>query len=760
MSRCLCGYKLGEGYFLGCRQCVAHNENKARSRRRPNRSGDVSDDDFEAPKTKKSCVIPQQTEAMVVKSTGASENPSGTLEHANAALEASGWRRCSSKEGPNIQHDDFDVVHIRRDGNCLFHCFAAIVMQLGLVQECTQGTMRKNIADYWRKNNGAIECDSTYGDGAETITVPYTCDHIDAIEKGVGGRNAYGEVPEIAAFCKMYDLTVIVFGPESNPPGSPPLIMNPLLGKPPHMLLQTLAWKDGGKRQPGRDHWQILKHKHQEPDVAQEPVDVGKPQSHAKGRDVHQLPAAASPAPKLTEVQRAERRAANQAAALAEKEAEAERQVAAARAFIASGGTFDFREPAETPLSSVAVPSVVSQVPTLADLQQKVQDLKRAEAAAMRAADLTATERIALDDDGKAADDSDDASDAASHRTDAVDHPDGEVMAGREKRKVTHWVHRTRITCLRLIQRMNPFAAKDSGLMWQQIAEQMHRDTADVVETNARGKSVSCQVHSNGVALMMWYNRQLQMMESSYSEGKEKSTSGQTGQFKSAIQTKARQSGDNEAEIELEWTVLLNLKALQKDANQAATLKKLSAGRAKDYKDKIIPDAVLEMACSSKKVETEAIAELERRMKMYAQQEQTLTGANRLPMMSQQQIQERDLLAQLKQQKAGKKDRKDGEPSVEEDTEPSSDKGRGKNNLKRSFDMMTEQMTGLAKFLKEETVQPTTLQDLQSLLAGIDKDVSDGLKLEADERAQLRAMFLRQYAKSRIQAVHHTGGDK
>jgi hypothetical protein len=707
MSRCQCGYKLGEGYFLGCRQCVAHNENKARSRRRPNRSGDVSDEDFEVPKTKKSCVIAQQTETTVVKSTGASDNPSGTLEHANAALEASGWRRCSSKEGPNIQHDDFDVVHIRRDGNCLFHCFAAIVMELGLVQqECTQGTMRKNIADYWRKNNGAIECESTYGDGAETITVPYTCDHIDAIEKG-----AYGEVPEIAAFCKMYELSVVVFGPESNPPGSPPLIMNPVLGKPPHMLLQTLAWnlKDGGKRQPGRDHWQILKHKQQEPDAAQKAVDVDKPQPHANSQDVHQL----HPAPKLAEVQRAERRAANKAAALAEKEAEAERQVAEARAFIASGGTFDFSEPAEAP----------------------------------------ATELIALDDDGKAADDFDD---------DAVDHPDGEVMAGREKRKVTHWIHRTRITCLRLIQRMNPFAAKDSGLMWQQIAEQMHRDTADVVETNARGKSVSCQVHSNGVALMMWYNRQLQMMESSYSEGKEKSTSGQTGQFKSAIQTKARLSGDNEAEIELEWTVLLNLKALQKDANQAATLKKLSAGRAKDYKDKVIPDAVLEMACSSKKVETEAIAELERRMKMYAQQEQTLTGANRLPMMSQQQIQERDLLAQLKQQKAGKaKDRKDGDPSVEEDTELSSDnKGRGKNNLKRSFDMMTEQMNGLAKFLKEETVQPTTLQDLQALLAGIDKDVSDGLKLEADERAQLRAMFLRQYAKSRIQAVHHIGGDK
>lgn len=162
----------------------------------------------------------------------------------------------------------------------------------------------------------------------------------------------------------------------------------------------------------------------------------------------------------------------------------------------------------------------------------------------------------------------------------------------------------------------------------------------------------------------------------------------------------------------------------------------------------------------TKKVEKDAIAELERRMREYAKQEETLMNASRMPVMSAQQKQERELLQKLKQQKQDRA-KESGVEDSKEDTDPSSDsKGRGKNNLKRSFDLMTEQMSGLTKFLKEETAeqQPTTLQDLQVLLGGIDRDIVNGLKLEADERAQLRAMMLRSYATSQMKMVHQQSG--
>jgi hypothetical protein len=389
---------------------------------------------------------------------------------------------------------------------------------------------------------------------------------------------------------------------------------------------------------------------------------------------------------------------------------------------------------------------VIGEQPDWDHLTQKVAGLKRLETMWTKASQLDGQDDVVVIDGD---------SNGQKKQDTCVD----ALTAGdREKRKVTHWVHGTRITCLRLIQRMNPFAAKDSGAMWQQIAEQIHGETANVFETK-RGKTVSCQVHSNGTALMMWYTRQLEKLETAWSEKKDKQ-SGQTGQFKGTIESKARESGENAEELEAEWNVLLNLKALQKDASQAATLKKLTAGKAKDLKDKRIPDAVLEMACSSVQVETAAIAELERRLKKAQDTENTLTSACRLPVMTQQEQEEKALLQKLKEQKQQRKGDATGEDPATGEELSSDGRGRGKNNLKRSFDVMTEQMIGLAKFLKEEQSeqQPTTLQDLQSLLTGIDKDVAVGLKLEGDERAEMRAMFLREYAKGRLQAVRRAGG--
>ncbi len=180
-----------------------------------------------------------------------------------------------------------------------------------------------------------------------------------------------------------------------------------------------------------------------------------------------------------------------------------------------------------------------------------------------------------------------------------------------------------------MIQRLNPWAAKDSGLMWQQIADQIHEETANVVETNARGKLVNCQVHSDGTALMMWYRRQVQKMEEAFDVGAEKTKSGQGGMSKKAAAARAEETGTNQDEIEQEWDMLRNLKALQEDASKAATMKKQKVQTLKDIKNQQLPDEVKKVACEDQQVRVAAIVELERRMKKYEQEAKTLTTAGR-----------------------------------------------------------------------------------------------------------------------------------
>ena len=206
------------------------------------------------------------------KVTGASDRRFGTIGDADAALVSGGWRRCTSKEGPgpkvnqNLEHDDYDVVHMPRDGHCLFHCLSAIVMEFQLEQQCSQAHMRKKIGDFWRRTGCKIFCDSTYGDGSDIVSLPYVCEDVSSIEK-----SGYGELPEVAAFCKIFDLTVVVISPETQERGAPPMIMNP--GKPhPRILLQTLGWTAKGNRERGKDHWQLLKCKVQQHHAPQSPV--------------------------------------------------------------------------------------------------------------------------------------------------------------------------------------------------------------------------------------------------------------------------------------------------------------------------------------------------------------------------------------------------------------------------------------------------------------------------------------------------------
>ena len=128
-------------------------------------------------------------------------------------------------------------------------------------------------------------------------------------------------------------------------------------------------------------------------------------------------------------------------------------------------------------------------------------------------------------------------------------------------------------------------------------------------------------------------------------------------------------------------------------------------------------------------------------------------------MMSEQQKEEQKFLAELKQIQREKRKSEGGVSSDDggEDTQTggggtSDAKGRGKNNnLKLSFDAMTQRISDLSEVMKQDVDQDRsmTLEQVKSLLAGLDDDIKGGLRLEGEERTQVRMIFLKDYAKSK-----------
>ena len=793
-SRCgTCGYWRGEGYFTNCQLCIDHNAKQPLARRAAiTRSVGGSDDgDFEvtpkktlrrAPGTSYvSQGLPRvgvhvhsqavaaaskrqaQSKALQLHVRGAKQMPTtdktlayvnsirspaaapvtaaapavskedanvsvaelapapaaapvtnkqvSDLEVADGYLAASDWRRCQRKEKnflhPSLEHDGYEVLSTDRDGDCLFHCFIEILTERQLVdfspsKKENVAQMRSIIVNGFVQVQNELSCHILGGD-RKAFQGSFECSNLIAMRSGKGGRLAYGGEAEIAMFGVLYGIAVRVFAPETM---NGEFVANIDLC-PEEVFLLTLGW-NGKKRSPGTDHWQRVKHSQPSPLVP-----------------VQQQQAPLVPVQQQQAVTPAQRKEAAKLLAQEQQKADDAAACERARNFIAAGGRFDYTEE---------------------DLQD-YGDAHQHDHGDAQHADID--EVGAEDDHGE---------DERRETVETVGH--GQEQLSKEgcisKRKVTHWIHETRITCLRLIQRMNPWTAKDSGLMWQQIADTMHRDTEHVTSMNARGKEVSCQVHSNGSALNMWYNRQLQILQERYSEGKERTKSGQTGQLQQAITERASQTGEKRDEVEAEWAAIMSLRALQQDAAKAALLKKEKINAQKSLKNEELPEAVMQLACDDDKIRMQAIRLLEKKMKTFAQEEKTLASAHRCAVMSPQQIHDKELLEKLKQQRRDAMGKSDDD-SAEDERHMSSDtnRGRGKNNLKRSFDMMSEKMCELAQFMKEDNDDDkgtTTLDGLNDLLNGIDADVKGGLKLEADERAQLRMIYLRQYAKHRIHA--------
>lgn len=326
-------------------------------------------------------------------------------------------------------------------------------------------------------------------------------------------------------------------------------------------------------------------------------------------------------------------------------------------------------------------------------------------------------------------------------------------VAGGGKQKHTHWIHNTRIACLRLIRSRNPFASRDSGLTWQQIAEEIHKDTEGITEINDRGKVKDCQVQSNGQSLLMWYRRQLEGMEKAFSDKSERSTSGQGGLRQKAISVAAQKAAESEENIQKEWDVLASIKALHEDAVKEAKSRKEATAKVKDLRDNKFPDAIEEMACESSEVMLATIKELHRRKRLYEQRAATLQGASRMPIMTDQQKKDFELLERLKKHR---RDNGDDEVVDEGDTTTdghvTSDKGegRGKSSMyKQSFQNMNAALGKLTAALDEDGKrdEPVTAVQLKRAFATLDAAIEGGLELEAGERQFVREQYLRRFAR-------------
>ena len=126
--------------------------------------------------------------------------------------------------------------------------------------------------------------------------------------------------------------------------------------------------------------------------------------------------------------------------------------------------------------------------------------------------------------------------------------------------------------------------------------------------------------------------------------------------------------------------------------------------------------------------------------------------------MTEQQKEEQTFLAELKRIQREKRKSEGGVSSDDgEDTQTggggtSDAKGRGKNNnLKLSFDAMTQRITDLSEVMKQDIEQdrPMSLDQVKSLLTDLDEDIKKGLRLEGEERREIRMIFLKDYARSK-----------
>ena len=195
---------------------------------------------------------------------------------ADALLLSGQWRRCSSLElsvgnggeagdglCPSLEHDLYEVIPFKRDGNSLFGCFWAILQERtpeALPSDIA--SLRGVIADCFEENDNDLR---------DYDGVSFQCESINAIRTGADatGHLHFGSISEVFAFSKLYGISISVHCPETTNQ-----TVNFEFGSPPELLLQTLGWEKEERRK-GSDHWQRLRQRQLQPLLSADVSSLG-----------------------------------------------------------------------------------------------------------------------------------------------------------------------------------------------------------------------------------------------------------------------------------------------------------------------------------------------------------------------------------------------------------------------------------------------------------------------------------------------------
>jgi len=195
---------------------------------------------------------------------------------ADALLLSGQWRRCSSLElsvgnggeagdglCPSLEHDLYEVIPFKRDGDCLFRCLWAILQERAPEALPSDiASLRGVIADCFEENDNDLR---------DYDGVSFQCESINAIRTGADatGHLHFGSISEVFAFSKLYGISISVHCPETTNQ-----TVNFEFGSPPELLLQTLGWEKEERRK-GSDHWQRLRQRQLQPLLSADVSSLG-----------------------------------------------------------------------------------------------------------------------------------------------------------------------------------------------------------------------------------------------------------------------------------------------------------------------------------------------------------------------------------------------------------------------------------------------------------------------------------------------------
>jgi hypothetical protein len=295
---------------------------------------------------------------------------------------------------------------------------------------------------------------------------------------------------------------------------------------------------------------------------------------------------------------RAAKRAAHQAEAQKQKAEDDKRQVESARAFLASGGTFNYEEPGEQPQAAESVYASSAQAAVTCTEHRH---------SPAKSINVPATTDTLLDEDdaegtgvGQGAEKT--VLQQLHQKLDHVKAVEHEALASAgvtdtsDTKDRTKWMHNARVTFYRLIQKKNPWRGGDALILttWDEIATELRAVTAKSTKEEGR-------VYSNGQALNVFYREQKKKLKNAMKG--EDSASGQAGFTEATLKAAGAKTEEKQAELKAEWGELQKVLALQDAYDHLAKEKRSIQEQLKNYSNVQITLATAQQAAKSEPVQ-------------------------------------------------------------------------------------------------------------------------------------------------------------